>query len=302
MNGAAKWMLLALLAIVGFGCVAQPEYDKMRLSYLKSREQMVDLQRQLEEARARNLALQEANRAVSTDPNLTARLEQALSDKTRLERALADLEGKLRTTAATYSPLPGDLSNALDDLAQQYPDLFTYDARRGMLKMNSDLTFDLGSTDVKAAAQQALAKLAQIVQSSAAAKYEAMIVGHTDNVPISRPDTRAKHPTNWHLSVHRAIAVKDALGKAGVPQSRMLVAGYGEYRPVVANAGNRGAAANRRVEIFLVPSTAGDVAVGPTTDWTPQAQPLTPEPIKDGAAAVQPRQPVRPVEDPSHFK
>jgi chemotaxis protein MotB len=54
------------------------------------------------------------------------------------------------------------------------------------------------------------------------------------------------------LSVHRAIAVKGVLSRAGIAPVRLSVAGYGQFRPVVPND-SQGARANRRVEIFLVP-------------------------------------------------
>ncbi|NCF41171.1 MAG: OmpA family protein, partial [Planctomycetia bacterium] len=66
---------------------------------------------------------------------------------------------------------------------------------------------------------------------------------------------RAKHPTNMHLSTHRAISVRDALVKDGIAANRVQVAGYGEFRPVAEN-GKRGSATNRRVEIFLTPMPA----------------------------------------------
>jgi hypothetical protein len=55
-----------------------------------------------------------------------------------------------------------------------------------------------------------------------------------------------------HLSVHRAIAVRDALVGDGVAPARFSVMGYGEYRPVAAN-GRNGSPENRRVEVFLTP-------------------------------------------------
>jgi chemotaxis protein MotB len=124
-----------------------------------------------------------------------------------------------------------------------------------MIRFKSDMTFALGSTDVKPQAREALGRLAQVLNQGAATKYEARIVGHTDNVRISRPGTKQQHPTNWHLSVHRAIAVKDVLEDGGVASPRLQVAGYGEYHPIVPNPARGGAERNRRVEIYLVPAT-----------------------------------------------
>ena len=103
------------------------------------------------------------------------------------------------------------------------------------------------------------------MNSSAGSGYIARIVGHTDNVPIGRPETKAKHPTNWHLSVHRAIAVKDLLTRTGVDPSRMSVAGYGEHRPIAPNSA-KGNDLNRRVEIYLVRPQPGDNFASPTGD------------------------------------
>jgi chemotaxis protein MotB len=157
-------------------------------------------------------------------------------------------------------PLPPDIEADLQRLASEYPQLMTFDARRGMLRFSSDFSFALGSTELSQDAMTTLDVLADILNKSSAAGLEVRVVGHTDNVPIGKPETRQKHPTNLHLSVHRAIAVQDALVDQGVAATRIQVAGYGEYRPIVAN-GPKGAQANRRVEIFLAPMP-NDMAIG----------------------------------------
>jgi chemotaxis protein MotB len=89
-----------------------------------------------------------------------------------------------------------------------------------------------------------------------AADFDVIIVGHTCTRPIARSETKAKHPTNWHLSAHRAISVGFALQKYGYPAERTGVMGYGEYRPVADNATEAGASQNRRVDVYLVPRGA----------------------------------------------
>ena len=123
-----------------------------------------------------------------------------------------------------------------------------------MIRFASDLTFDLGSVALKPAAAATIATLADVLNTAEAAILEVQVVGHTDNVPIGKPSTRQQHPTNVHLSVHRAISVRKALTAAGIDPARLQVAGYGEFRPIVAN-GKKGAAENRRVELFLSPIT-----------------------------------------------
>jgi chemotaxis protein MotB len=248
-----KWALVASMAFMGVGCVAQGEHDRLLTVYRKSQEQVVDLQTRLEEANAQIAALREAS---ATPPaELLAKLQQAEQERDAAQQALAEAESRMRELAAIQGPLPAELDQALSQLAAANPQIMTYDPKLGMIKFRSDLTFGLGSDVVQSPAVDTLQKLAQVIKSPAAAGYDVRIVGHTDNVRISNPLTLAKHPTNWHLSVHRAIAVKDVLEKSGVPATREYVAGYGPYRPIVAN-GPRGAEANRRVEIYLVRSTS----------------------------------------------
>ena len=50
------------------------------------------------------------------------------------------------------------------------------------------------------------------------------------------------------------MEVEKVLTDAGVDSARVAVMGFGQYQPIEPNAaGNKGNAANRRVEIWLVP-------------------------------------------------
>lgn len=271
LTSVSALLLLGTIALGSMGCVAQSESDRLQTLYRKSQEQVVDLQARLEEANARYAALETAGK--QPPPELLARIAQLEQERDATRQALADAEARIRGLAAIEGPLPAELDQALADLAAANPELMAYDAKRGMIKFRSDLTFDLGSDVVKPGAIKTLGELASVINSPVASAYEARIVGHTDNVPIGNPATRAKHPTNWHLSVHRAISVKDVMEKSGVAPMRLSVAGYGQYRPVVTN-GPKGAEANRRVEIFLVRNTAGSAATAaalPAPAPTPKA-------------------------------
>ncbi len=281
MKTLQAWMILALGVFLATGCVAQREADDLKTAYRKSQEQVVDLQEQLAEAKARIAALQGSAGSESQA------LAEARAEAERLRKALEEAEERLRNASAVV--LPPELDDALSQLADANPDLMTYDAARGMVKLRSDLTFALGSADVSAGAAATLAKLAKVLNSPAAANYEVRIVGHTDNVPIKNVGTRAKHPTNWHLSVHRAISVMQSLAKAGVPQNRMSVAGYGEFRPIVPNT-KSGAEANRRVELYLV-------AMGSSPADTPSEAPAAQAPAE---APAQPKPDI--TQPPEAFK
>jgi chemotaxis protein MotB len=149
--------------------------------------------------------------------------------------------------------LPVELSTMLEDFAKQQPDMVTYDASRGVVKFKSDLLFDKGSDNVAASAAEAIKSLTTILNSEQGKKFDVIIAGHTDDIPIQKPETRAKHPTNWHLSSHRAIAVLNVMESNGIDPKRMSVRGFSEYRPVTENKPNKGGnPQNRRVEIYIV--------------------------------------------------
>ena len=174
------------------------------------------------------------------------------SDLEKKKAMIAKMQAQLLQSGA---PLPPDLNIMLHDFAKT-SDMITFDEATGSLKFKSDLLFDLGSDKVAAGATDALKQLSQIMDSSEGKRFDMVIVGYTDNVPIKKPSTLQAHPTNWHLSVHRAIAVLNVLSSDGVSQERMAVKGYGEYHPVEPNKPNKGGnAANRRVEIYIVPSS-----------------------------------------------
>lgn len=191
--------------------------------------------------------------------------------------------------------LPEPLSNALAELAKEYPDLLEFDPKTGVVRWKSDLLFPLGSDRLAEAGQiqEALAKFAQIVNEKAAG-FDVVVVGHTCTTPIRKAATLAEHKTNWHLSAHRAIAVMNMLGQLDVAMSRMGVMGYGEYRPIADNTSESGKAKNRRVEIYLVPqgsiqSMGGGVYK--TGEGAPFVKPVDVPDAKPKALAKAPKAP-----------
>ncbi|MCC7146935.1 MAG: OmpA family protein [Phycisphaeraceae bacterium] len=286
MKSWTKMVVTAMAALVLAGCVSQQQMDEMRALYRKSQDQVENLKAQLNEAEARIAALQEQGR--STDPKMLSELEKALAERDRALAALRDAEESLRQLGKRPGPMLDPTTDAaLMELAQAYPDLMSYDPERGMVRFHSDLTFALGSVEVRPQAAASLRKLAEILRSASASGYEVKIVGHTDNVPVSRAETKAKHPTNWHLSVHRSIAVKDVLAGDGVPQQRILVCGAGEFRPIVPNQ-KGGAEPNRRVEIYLSPMSsiapAGPSSSVPAAGPSVRSAPVSEPPVsKPGA-------------------
>lgn len=252
--GAGAAIALALAGSLGLGgCQSSREADDLYATNRALEERNLMMQQELQ-AKENTIGLlrtrvSEADATVSQVRDRNSALQ---SDLRRLEERFRTLSGRL--DAVSVGAVDPATERALEQLAAQNPQLFTFDARRGMLRFNSDVTFAPGSDDVSSQAESALQQIAGVLARATEA-YDLRIVGHTDSVKPSRPATLREHPTNMHLSVHRAIAVRNELASAGIPAPRMEVAGWGEFRPAVPNNPRGGTAANRRVELFIVPST-----------------------------------------------
>ena len=257
-------LVLAGLLVTG-GCVPRDKYNKAMDLNRKAQEQI-----EAQSAKIRGLEGDKTS-LVGELVQAQARLKKVGEDVTLLEKARADLQTDYdtlmdlyrKTRESTPPPpvglvLPVEVDKALRAFAKAHPDLVEYRSKYGMVKLKSDFTFALGSTTVKAAAGEALTKLVAIVNDPAVAKFHIYIAGHTDNVPITRAETRRKHPSNWYLSVHRAVAVQKVMIRAALAEERIGVMGFGEFHPVAPNktssTGKKlGNQANRRVEIWIVP-------------------------------------------------
>ncbi len=242
----------ALLAPALGGCATQSELDKRDTTLRTLQDRNVSLQQEVE---SKDTMIDQLRTRVSqgdlTLADLRTRYATLQSDLLRMQEDYRTLGERL----GGHMMIDPVTERALRRLAEQNGNLFEFDAARGMIQLKSDLTFASGSSELTSDARAGLQQLAQVLNSADASGYDLRIVGHTDNVPISRPATKQSHPTNMHLSVHRSISVQGALREYGINSARMEVAGWGEFRPRVGNPAKGGSAANRRVEIFLTPSS-----------------------------------------------
>ena len=115
-----------------------------------------------------------------------------------------------------------------------------------ILNMPSGITFAFDQADVQPQFRPTLDRVAEVL-----AQYNQTYVdvyGHTDSVGADA--------YNRQLSERRATAVAEYLVGRGVQQPRLGVRGYGETQPAASNETEDGRAANRRVEIKIVPIEA----------------------------------------------
>ena len=259
---------LAALSFALTGCVTSTDkYNALKLENEQIRTTLGESQAQARAAQAQADALKHQLDAIlASGGDKEALLQNNAAQIANLTAQLAEINAKYqdalgRVGSGTIA-LPQPLSNALTGFAHENPDLVDFDAARGIVKFKTDFTFATGQDTITDKAKAAISRFASILNSDAAKSYELMVAGHTDNSPVVNPQTKAKHPDNWYLSSHRAIAVGDELIKHSVSPQRIAVVGYADQRPIAPNTTTAGKAQNRRVEVLILPSTVRSSVAG----------------------------------------
>jgi chemotaxis protein MotB len=246
---------MGLIAVSQTGCNLVPRYqvqnaqNRTRQMYEQNKMMAMDrqglinqnqlLQKQMAEAQARGDALQQ-------------RVDNLLSERGRL------------SNVSNTNPLSDSANRQFEDLAKRYPG-FEFDPTTGVSKFQNDILFALGSDELRPEADQLLAEFSRILNTGEAAELNVLVVGHTDDQPVKKASTRAKHPDNWYLSGHRAINVVHALRTHGIKEKRIGFSGYGPHQPRIAQKTEEARRQNRRVEIFVLAPNASMAGWDPGT-------------------------------------
>lgn len=249
-------------------------------------------------------ALQQTEAAERSRDEASTRLAKAQADQSVLEQKLEVLAREKTELAANAQRLAADLQHSEAELAQLKA---TYDSLQDKLKAEigrgdirisrsgdriqvdlvDKILFDSGEAVLSTRGQEVLGRLASVLMTIDDKQIQ--VSGHTDDSPITSEELRKQFPSNWELSVARAVNVVRQLSEVGgVPPQRLLAAGYGQFHPLNANATPRGRALNRRIEILLTPELASKrlalaVAPKPAPPPTPVKPPLEPAPRPAGA-------------------
>ena len=114
-----------------------------------------------------------------------------------------------------------------------------------LISLSDHLIFREGEADLPA---EALPILDTIAQMLLPINNKVRLVGHTNNTPSTSP----LYPTNWELSMARALSVGKYLMIKGIAPDRLIVTGRGEYDPLFPNDNETHKQLNARVEIIIV--------------------------------------------------
>jgi chemotaxis protein MotB len=146
--------------------------------------------------------------------------------------------------------IEAEIRKGLNLGSKALPISITQDERGVTVHLQEQLLFGSGSADLKVTSLETLDQLAEVLKKMT---NDVRVEGHTDNVPIAT----AAFPSNWHLSVGRALNVGYYLiEKHNMKAEKVSVVGYSEYRPLLPNTSDENRARNRRVDIVIVAESA----------------------------------------------
>jgi chemotaxis protein MotB len=263
------WLLCgAWMAAILPGCLLAP---KSALNAANTQNRALTEQSRAQLAEIENLKVHGRtleDRVIRNEELLARSQERAGLDQQQLaayEQERDRLYDQFKGLAFGRGRLPTELGRELAELSQKYPGL-QFDPETGISKLQSDILFDSGEAVLKPGAEQLLDELVRVMQSPAAGDLKIMVAGHTDAQQIAGKGVREKYPNNFHLSTARALAVTDRMKRAGMPEQRMAVAGFGASQPIAPNATAGERQKNRRVEILVM---ASEVPVVGWSDSTP---------------------------------
>lgn len=161
-----------------------------------------------------------------------------------------------RAKSMIHQPAPALDSDepSLKEWATQMADRINHKAgkpiiqigEQGQIRMDNQVLFSLGDADLNPNGLPLLKNLSDAFRNT---PYGIRVEGHTDNIAIQT----AQFPSNWELSIARAVNVVKYLARHGrIAPQRLSAAGYADAKPVLPNTSHANRALNRRVEIVLL--------------------------------------------------
>jgi chemotaxis protein MotB len=166
------------------------------------------------------------------------------------QRAGSEVQASTYQASSSQQKLEVQINAILSTNIQSKKIIVTTSPEGLTIHLLERLLFESGSAELKPEAKAVLDTIAEILKFL---PNKIRIEGHTDDRPIRS----ARFPSNWHLSVARALNTAYYLMSKGVNPEKISIAGYSEYRPIAPNDSEENRAKNRRVDIVIVSTQSG---------------------------------------------
>jgi chemotaxis protein MotB len=221
---------LITLALASSSCVSAQKYDETNLAAKHYQNDVLDKQRAIDDLQAEN-----------------ARLRRQLdASALNVQAVSADVDSHLNS-----------LKDRIAELGDHPDEITKFRVDGGYVyQVKESILFAQGSAESSAEGQQKLLKIV-VPDINGKAHGTIYVRGHTDSMPVKKPETVAKFPHgNLQLSAARAVEVAALLTEKGsVDRDRVVVMGFGPSDPIAPNSNAENRQKNRRVEIFVSDET-----------------------------------------------
>ncbi len=257
----SKGMVAACALALSTGCVGKQKYDEAlaaqancsaELKACNDARDALNAELSARQARISGLEQELAATKGSLD-ELTAQLANKVAEAGELQASIADMQAALRELEMRRQQSEAAMAS-YRDLVRRFQamiDAGTLKVKvidgRMVVELATDILFPPGSASLSKDGRKAIEEVAKVLASIPDREYQ--VAGHTDNDAIATE----QFPSNWYLGAARAIEVVNVLIKSGLDPTRVSASSYAEHRPVDTNRTKEGKAANRRIEIVIMP-------------------------------------------------
>jgi chemotaxis protein MotB len=259
----------AALAALALGCVTRGTHDQVvterdtlqeRVRLLEASNESLSNERVKLISEIEDLGSEREQLAASVE-ELRATRDQLQENLALTESQLAQRTAEVQQLRSTYDGLVSDLQSEVASGRVQIEQL-----RDGLnLKLTQAVLFPSGSAQLGSEGAEVLGKVAHRLLEL---PHRILVQGHTDDVPIAGR-LAERYPSNWELAGARAASVVRMLVERGVPAERLAAVSLADTQPVAPNETPEGKAANRRIEIRLIPAPG---AAAPAEAGAPAAE------------------------------
>lgn len=286
------WLITALVLLLAGGAawLGLRAYRELRTRAATAESEALKAHEQAKALEQEQKALAEKLAALDSEKSqLSNQLSQLSTERDQLSQAVQEKDAELARIKATYQDLEEKMKAEIADgeirLSQA--------EGRIQVDLVDKILFDSGDANITERGAGVLTRLGAVLAGVEGRTIQ--VSGHTDDSPPSQR-LAATFPTNWELSVARAVNVVRFLQeKANVPARRLVAAGYGETHPVASNATPKGRARNRRIELLLTPDLPAARPAELTDSSAKAAAPASLEVKKAVADAPLSKKDVQPV-------
>jgi chemotaxis protein MotB len=176
-------------------------------------------------------------------------IERLTLQSQKLEEALEKELKKKKSKTITPSSKTTTTSVTEENSNEVAPARISSKMGKTIISLASKVNFKTNSSELTPKGKDTLNKVLNVLRKYSTDRI--YVEGNTDNRPIQEG---SKFRDNWHLSFERALTVLKYLNKdKALKSTKFAAAAYAEKNPVKPNNSDMNRAANRRVDIVVVP-------------------------------------------------